>query len=178
MTRACRRPANISMTRRAFVLAQQAVVDEDAGQLVADGAVDERRGDARIDAARQAEDDLLVADLRADARDGLGDVVAASPSRAVAPQMPSTKRSRIAAPLAGVGHLGVELHAVEAARLVGHAGDRAARRRGHQREARRQRRDLVAVAHPHLQHPVAGVACGSPRCRRAAGVWPCARTSA
>ena len=63
----------------AFVEAQQAVVDEDAGELVADRAVDQRRGDARIDAARQAEDDLLVADLLADARDRLVDVVAHHP---------------------------------------------------------------------------------------------------
>ena len=35
----------------ALVLAHQAVVDEDAGQLVADRAVHEQRGDARVDAA-------------------------------------------------------------------------------------------------------------------------------
>jgi hypothetical protein len=35
----------------AFVQAQQAVVDEHAGQLVADGAVDQRRGHAGVDAA-------------------------------------------------------------------------------------------------------------------------------
>ena len=40
----------------AFVEAQQAVVDEHAGELVADRTVDQRRGDARIDTARQAED--------------------------------------------------------------------------------------------------------------------------
>ncbi len=33
-----------------LTLAQQAVVDEDAGQLVADGGVDERRRDRRVDA--------------------------------------------------------------------------------------------------------------------------------
>ena len=49
----------------------------------------------------------------------------------------------------------MELHAVVAALLVGHAGDRAARRRGHQLEAGRQRGDLVAVAHPDLEHAVA-----------------------
>ena len=64
---------------RALVQAQQAVVDEDAGQLVADRAVDQRRGDARIDAAGQAEDHLVVADLLADARHRLVDVVAHHP---------------------------------------------------------------------------------------------------
>ena len=62
-----------------LVQAQQPVVDEDAGQLVADGAVDERRRHARIDPAREAENHLLGADLRADAGDGLGDVIAHHP---------------------------------------------------------------------------------------------------
>ena len=35
----------------ALVLAHQAVIDEHAGQLVADRAVDEQRGDRRVDAA-------------------------------------------------------------------------------------------------------------------------------
>jgi hypothetical protein len=40
--------------------------------------------------------------------------------------MSSTKRSEHLLALHGVRDLGVELHGVEAARLVGHAGDRAA----------------------------------------------------
>jgi hypothetical protein len=50
----------------ALVQAQQAVVDKHAGQLVADGAVDQRRRHRRIDAAGQAEDDFLVTHLLAD----------------------------------------------------------------------------------------------------------------
>ena len=45
-----------------LVLAHEAVVDEDAGQLVADGAVDERRTDRAVDAAGEGAEDLLVAD--------------------------------------------------------------------------------------------------------------------
>ena len=41
-----------------LVLAQQAVVDKNAGQLVADRFVDQDRGNGRIDAAGQAADDL------------------------------------------------------------------------------------------------------------------------
>ncbi len=52
-------------------------------------------------------------------------------------------------------HFGVELHAVEAAHLVGHAGNRAGVGAGHELEARRQLGDLVAVAHPDLEHAVA-----------------------
>ena len=54
-----------------LVLAHQAVVDEDAGQLVADRLVDQQGGDRGIDAARQAADDLPVADLLADRLDRL-----------------------------------------------------------------------------------------------------------
>jgi hypothetical protein len=57
----------------ALVLAHEAVVDEDAGQLLADRLVDQQRRDARVHAARQAADDLPVADLLADAGDLLLD---------------------------------------------------------------------------------------------------------
>ncbi len=57
--------------------------------------------------------------------------------------------------LARVRHLGMELHAVEAPRFIGHAGDRARLGRRHQLEAGRQLGDLVAVAHPYAQHAVA-----------------------
>ena len=43
----------------ALALAQQAVVDEDAGQLVADGALHQRGGDGGVDPAGQAADHLL-----------------------------------------------------------------------------------------------------------------------
>ena len=39
-----------------LALPQQAVIDEDAGELVADRLVDQHRGDRRIDAAGQAAD--------------------------------------------------------------------------------------------------------------------------
>ena len=43
-----------------FPLAHQPVVDVDARQPVADGAMDERRRDRRVDAARQGADDVPV----------------------------------------------------------------------------------------------------------------------
>ena len=49
--------------------AQQAVVDEDAGQLLAYRLVQEQRGDRGIDPAREAADHPRAADLVADARD-------------------------------------------------------------------------------------------------------------
>ena len=82
----------MSITIVAFVQAQQAVVDEHAGELVADGAVDQRRDHRRIDAARQAEDHLLAAHLLADLRHV--SMNRACSSRAQ-PQISSTKRSSI-----------------------------------------------------------------------------------
>ena len=49
--------------------AQQAVVDEDAGQLVADRLMDQHRGDRAVDPAGQAADHPSAAHLGADAAD-------------------------------------------------------------------------------------------------------------
>ena len=49
-----------------LALAEQAVVDEHTGQLVADRALHQRCGDRRVDAAGQSADRPLVADLCAD----------------------------------------------------------------------------------------------------------------
>ncbi|MCY1215412.1 hypothetical protein D9M72_272550 [compost metagenome] len=138
----------------AFVQAQEAVVDEDAGELVADGLVDQRGGNRRVHAAGQAEDDFVVADLFADARDGFGDVVGHVPVAFAAADLVHEAGQHGLA-LDGVRDFGVELDGVEVAVFVGHAGDRAGRRGGHELEARGQFGDLVAVAHPDLEHAVA-----------------------
>ena len=56
-----------------LVRAQQAVVDEDAGELVADRLVHEQRRDRRVDAAGEPADHALRADLRPDPLDLLLD---------------------------------------------------------------------------------------------------------
>ena len=65
----------------ALVQPQQASVDEHAGELIADRAVHERRGDGRIHAAGQPADHLRVADERADLRDLVLDERARRPAR-------------------------------------------------------------------------------------------------
>jgi hypothetical protein len=57
--------------------------------------------------------------------------------------------------LARVRDLGVELHAVEAARLVGDAGERGVVGLGDDAKAVRERLDPVAVAHPDVEQAVA-----------------------
>ena len=67
---------------RGLVLAQQAVVDEDARELVADRLVHEQRGDRRVDAAGERAEHALAADLRADPLDLLLDHGGRRPRRA------------------------------------------------------------------------------------------------
>jgi hypothetical protein len=118
--------AKVAITCRGLVQRSRPCVDEHAGELVADRAV-QQRGDHRgIDAARQAEEHLVAPDLRADPRDRLlDDSCPCSSRRAAADVVHEAVQDRLA--LQRVRDLGMELHAVEAARLVGHAGDRRGR---------------------------------------------------
>jgi hypothetical protein len=134
----------------ALVQAQQAVVDEHAGQLLADGAR-EQRGDHRgIDAAREPEQHLVLAHGLADRGDRVVDDAARRPQPFTAADA-AHEMLEDAPALVRVRDLGMELDAVETARLVAHRRDRRAVGGREQLEARRQRHDLVAVAHPHVQ---------------------------
>ena len=140
----------------AFVQAQQAVVHENAGQLLADGAVQQRRDHGGIDAAGQTQDDFVLADLGAHRLDHALDDVARRPQRAAAADVVH-EALQDAAPLRGVRHLGVKLDAIEPARLVGNAGKRRRGRFRDHLESRGQSGDAIAVAHPHVQPFRAGV---------------------
>ena len=98
-----------------FVLAQQPVVDEDTRELVADGLVHEERRNCRVDAAREAADDALRPDLRADPLDLLLDHRGGRPHRRCARDVVE-EALEDALPLRGVDDLGVELDTVEPAR--------------------------------------------------------------
>ena len=102
---------------------QQTMIDEHAHQLSADGAVQERRDDGRIDAAGQAQQHLAVADLSAHALDGVLDDVADAPQRLAAADLAHETLEQLRA-LTRVRHLGMELHAVEAAPLISHGRER------------------------------------------------------
>ena len=126
--------------------AQEAVVDEDAGELVADGAVDEGGGDGGVDAAGERADDAAVADLLADAEDGVGDEVAGGPVAAAAADAEEEVLEELLA-VGRVHDLGVELEAEEAA-VVGHDGVGGVVGVGDGVEAGRELCDAVAVGHP------------------------------
>ena len=136
-----------------FAQSQQARIDEDAGEFVADRAMDERRGDRGIDAARQPENHRIGVDFRANPGDRLTGVTRHCPVAGTAADiLDEARKNRLA--LERMRDLGVELHAIEAPRFIHHRRDR---RRGvgrHDREARRQSSDFVAVTHPDIEQPV------------------------
>ena len=80
-----------------FALAQQAVVDEHARELIADGPVDQRRSHSRVDPAAQAANHLTVAHLLAD-RLSASTIRFAAVQSGRQPQMSSTKLCSIALP--------------------------------------------------------------------------------
>ena len=131
-----------------LVQPHQAGVDEDAGELLADGLVNQHRGHRAIDAAGKAADHAALAHLGADALDGL----VLEPGHGPVALQPGDLVGEVAVdqrPARGVRHLGVELHPIEPPRLVGDDGVGGARRGGDHLEAGRHGGDLVAVAHPH-----------------------------
>ena len=94
------------------------MIDEDAGELIADRFMDQHSGNGTVDAARQAADDPALADLLPDLGDHLR-------LKARIVQSPISGRQcceRNCEELGAVGRvhdLGMELHGVELALLVG-----------------------------------------------------------
>jgi hypothetical protein len=126
----------------------QPVVHEDAGQLVADGLVDQHGGDRRIDPARQPADHPAVAHLVADLPDRLVLVGAHRPVALEARDPDEVLVESCA--VRRVVHLGVELDGIEVARHVGRDREGRVGRDAEHLEPRREARHVVAVAHPHL----------------------------
>ncbi len=127
---------------------QQAVIDEHAGEPVADRLVDQHRRDRGIDAARQAADHPALPDLPAD----LGDRLVAECAHAPVAHAAGNVAHEVAQERGAVGrvhHFEVELGGVEPARVVGDDGDRRIRRCRHRPEAGRRMGHPVAMAHPH-----------------------------
>ncbi len=130
-----------------LVLAQQAVVDEDAGELLADRLVHEQRRDGRVDAARQRAEHALVPDLRADARDLLLDHGGRRPARAARRRRgrgsSSARPSRAACgrPRDGTGR---RTGRARAPRRRRPASPASSRRRARPREPRRRCRDATS----------------------------------
>src|SRR5690606_25222042 len=103
-------------------LPEEAVVDEDACELVADGFVDEGGGDGGVDSSGESADDAGVADLLADALHLFGDDVAGVPVTGEAGGAVQEVLDD-ALTVLGVTHFGVPLHAVQLALIVRERGD-------------------------------------------------------
>ena len=133
---------------RGLAGAHQPRVDEHAGELGADGAVDQGRGHGGVDPARQRADHPGAAHLgphRLDARhdhrrDGPRGLAAADVVEEVLQHLLATRR---------VHHLGVELHAVDPPLDVVQHRNRGLGAAGRHREALGRAHDRVEVAHPH-----------------------------
>ena len=133
-----------------FIQTQQTVVDEHAGQVFTDSAVQQHRGHGRVHAAGQAEDHFIVANLLTDAGNGVVDNFLWGPQRFTLADV-AYKTFQHTQTLTGVGHFRVELHAVEAFFLVRHNGERAGLGAGNGDKAFWDGSHFVAVAHPYVQ---------------------------
>ena len=108
----CSRSKRVADLRR-FVQPQQAVVDEDAGQPIADRPVHQQRRDRRVDAAatgRRRRARRRPARGSAPTLSSTNDAIVQSP---VQPQTPNAKLRRISMPLLGVRDFGMEQQPVE-----------------------------------------------------------------
>ena len=131
-----------------LVRAHEAVVDEDAGELIADCLVDEQRRNCGVDAAGERAEDPLGADLGADPLHLLLDHGGGRPGgRRIGDAVEEVLQHVL--PVRGVHDLRVELDAVEPPGRV--LERRHGRRGGTARDGRAERRrgDRVAMAHPH-----------------------------
>ena len=128
----------------ALLRPEQAVVDEDADQLVPDRLVHEGSSNSRVDPARETADHATRAHLRADALDLLGDDVAAVPvGRDAGGPVKEVLQHRL--PVRRVLHLGVPLDSVELARVARECGDRGRVARGEHLESLGRAHDRIAV---------------------------------
>ena len=134
----------------AFVQTQQTVVNKHAGQLVADGTVNQRGRYGRVHAARQTQNHFVAADLFADFGNSFFDVVRHGPAWLCTANI-QNKAVQQRAALFGVGHFRVELDAVELFLSVFHHGNRARRGVSDDREAGRQFGNFIAMAHPYVE---------------------------
>ena len=131
-----------------LALAQQAVVDEHAGHLLAHSAGAQSGHNGGVNAAGQGQDHAVVADLLAElGRHGLGQVIHA-PVGLKAADLEQEVAQQLLAVL-GVLDLGVELRGENLALGTLHGGNRAHVGAGGNGKALGHLGHGVAVAHPH-----------------------------
>ena len=130
-----------------LALAQQAVVDEDTGEVLANGLVQEHGRHRGVDPAREREDDLVVAQLLSELGYGSLDEGGRRPVALDARELKEVAQQLC--PLLGVEGLGVELYAPGLLAVDAEGGCGYILRAGDDAEALGQRRDGIAVRHPY-----------------------------
>ncbi len=149
---------------------QHAVVDEDAVQSVADRAVNERRGNRGIDAARQGTHDAAVTDLLTNPPDRFVDERRDRPVAAAAADVEG-KILQDFGPAFGVGDFGMEQQRVVSPLRRFHRRDRCVRAGRHHGKPWRRGGDEVAMTGPDAQ-------VGRQRAEKPRRARPCTLTAA
>src|ERR1035441_1599220 len=129
--------------------AQQAIIDENAGELTTNGLVQQCRSDARIHAAAQTQDHLLIAKLGADGLHRLVSIVAHRPTLAAAADAVDEAGEDLA-PMRRVHHLRVKLQAEHPGGPVLDGCVSGVFSDGDRFEASRQLRQSVPMGIPNL----------------------------
>ena len=153
-----------------LVLAHQPGVHEDAGELPADGLVEEQGGHARIHAAREAQDHRALADLFLDVLDLLLDELSGVPVELHPADVEEIQEDLV--PVGRVRDLRMELDAEAALGQILHGGHGHARRIRRDEVALGGLLDMVAVAHPDHQLPLQALEDDAVRVRHPDGGLP------
>ena len=130
-----------------FVFAQKTVIDENAGQIVAHGAMDERRRNGAVHAAAESAEHFFVAYALFKLFDLARNEVVHRPIAVNADDIVEEVAQHGNA-LIGVHHFGMILHAVNARVVVAESGYLASVRISESFEALGQLFHLIGVAHP------------------------------
>ncbi len=133
----------------ALIGPEESVIDEDAGQLIADGFMEQYGRHAGIHPAGEAQDDMLLADLSANLLNRHLAVGTHGPGFAATTNLMDEIAQNLLSP-GSMGHFRVELESIEAALAVFHSGVIGVIGHGHSFEAGGQMGHLVAVGIPDL----------------------------
>jgi len=114
-------PLQIFLHVSEFVFAQDAIVDEDASQLLSDCLMHQHGSDRRIDTAGEAADDVAGTDFLPDRSDGGFDEMGGSPVAACAADVEDEVFDDLRTE-GGVVDLGMELNGPDAAVFIGDGG--------------------------------------------------------
>ena len=130
-----------------FALSQHPMIDEDAGELIAHGSMNQQCGHGRVNATGQATEDLLIADLSTNSSDLLVDYMLGRPGAVLTTDVVGEALEHVGTG-GSVNDLRVELDRVELALDVFHGGNRRARCAGSGAKPGRHGDHRVVVAHP------------------------------